>query len=254
MENRRIEKIATSGQQHIRAKVYAGIEYKIKIYSYEGCSTTDTYQFRIKNYTETQEARIYTTYDYENDGVINFQQHAPIIMNHTSAMGFNDIHRYNYTSTQVYNQLDDMNLAVITAHGNKGWVKLGNETTLVANSNPNGVSTWKGIGQYAASALSDMKLICFESCYSGKTSDYDGNLVDSSREKGAFCALGWKDTINHDDVLLWNDAFFEYLSFGYTVAEAIDEADAALYGQADYYDRITNHYYGTSWINSLTLA
>ena len=244
---------AAGGQQLIKAKVYAGVTYTIQITEWNGYSSS-SYLFRVKNYTETQQARIYTVYDYQGSGSINFRENASVILPYTSSMGFSDTERYNYTSTQLYNELDDINLAVITTHGEPGRIVLGEESCLVANNITYSYPDYKGLGQYPAQALSNVKLLCFENCKSGKTGETHGNFVDSARNLGVTCCIGWKESFYHDDIIAWNDVFFGDLSYGYNIGEAMEDANLMIYDQALEYYSISSQYYGSSSMHSLVLA
>lgn len=248
--------ITPGGAQLIRAKVYAGVTYTIRIAEWNGYSPTQQYLFRAKIYTTQQEARIYTVYDYKNE-TINFRENVPKILPYMRSMGFHSGERYNYTAVNFFNELDDINMAVITTHGQPGKFAMGNDSRFVANDYTYGYSDYSGLGLYPDLALIDLRLICYESCQSGSIEPdayYYGNLIDESLNLGAHCALGWKQSFYHGDILKWNDFFFGNLNYGQCIGEAIENARLSLVDNSIEYSSITSIYYGSSPVYSITLG
>ncbi len=241
------------GQQLINARVYAGVTYTIKIFEGSGCSDSP-YWFRTKNYTDTRQASVYTVYDYKGNGTINFRQNTTRIIPHARTMGFNADERYNRHTSVLFNELPTLDLAVITTHGDRGEATLGGPSRFVGNNTTYGSSDYKGLGLYPYDALNKVKLLCFESCKSGGNSEVLGHLVEGARDRGAMCCIGWTESFYHHDILLWNDTFFENLSYGYNVGEALEEANLYLYDQAIELSSIVSQNYADSNIYALTLA
>lgn len=236
--------------QLINARVYAGVTYKIKITSISGYSSTSTYTFRTKNYTATRQAKIYTFTDEVKN--INLSENYPNISSHLAYMDYNPIHRFGYTATSAFSDIPNSSLVAIYNHAEPGRIRFANATYLYGGSyiyDKNNAA----LGLYETEALSNVKLISFVGCHSGDMFYDWGNLVDTARYKGAHCSIGWTDSPYHDDVLRWNSKFYDTLSYGYTVAYAIEEARLHMAESSLEYSSITAIYTGTSSPDSLTL-
>lgn len=246
-----IAKSTISGdQQLVNARVYAGVTYMVKIKSEAGYSSSN-YCFRAKNYTATRNANVYTFTDI--NGAINFRENFTTLSPHLYSMNYISKHRFDYTAATAYSEIPDCSLVAITNHADAGRINF-YDSYLTANTIVYGNANNAGLGKYGYEALSNVKLLTFVGCNSGDTSSLYGNLVDSAINKGVMCSIGWTESFYHDDIILWHDVFYETLSYGYTVAYAISEANSYMQDHAIDYSSIAAQYYGTSPIHSLTLS
>lgn len=92
--------------------------------------------------------------------------------------------------------------------------------------------------------LSNMRLMVYAACKTGEytrgvgvDSNYGTNLLKSSVEAGADCAVGFIDSIDCSDANKWTIEFFKKLNEGYTIQNAIDSV------------KKTN----TTWNNSISI-
>ncbi len=242
--------IKGTSAQLINARVYAGVTYKIKIVSISGYSSSATYTFRAKNYTAIRQAKIYTFTDEIT--TINFSVNFPNISPHLTYMDYTPVDRFDYTATTAFNDIPNSSLVAIYNHAQAGKMYFHNNTFLYAGTTAYNTQN-AAIGQYSAEALSNIKLLSFVGCHSGNTDSSFGNLVDNAKNKGVFCCIGWTAKPKHGDVLRWNDKFYETLSYGYTVAYALQEARQHMAESALDYSSITSIYTGTSPIETLTI-
>lgn len=242
---------AGTSSQLINARVYAGVTYKIKITSLTGSSSTASYLFRAKNYTTTRKAKVYTFTDTSNRN-IPFIQNFSNISSYLTYMDYSHTHRFDYIAATAFAEIPDCSLVAIYNHAEAGRIAFANNTYMfgsrVVYNSQNGA-----LGQYEYNALSNVKLISFVGCHSGVPDPLWGNLVDGAIGKGAMCSIGWIDEPIHQDVLKWNQKFYEALSYGDTIAYAIEEAYMYLAEGALDFDAITSTYIGSSPTESLTL-
>ena len=111
------------------------------------------------------------------------------------------------------------------------------------------------ISNYEYSELGAVDLIMFTACCTGLTNSTYGNLVDKALSKGAFCAIGWKETINTAGANPWVEQFFKRASERGTALGALQAADNWLeLNGANYAPALRNRYIGTSNLNALNLA
>ena len=239
-----------TSSKRINARVYAGVTYTIKIVSGNSAYSSSNYLFRIKNYTDQRNARVFTFSD--TNGVINFNENATTILPYLYDMDYNAARFYNRYANVAFEEIPESDLVVITNHALPGEMKFYNSTLYADTTIYNQYNA--GLGNYDAGDLSRIKLMTFAGCNSGDTSSMYGNLVDSAKNKGVYCCIGWTESFYHDDIINWHNAFYESLYYGNTVSIAIADANLALLGNALEYSSISAQYYGTSPLSSLTLS
>ena len=84
------------------------------------------------------------------------------------------------------------------------------------------------ISNYYDGELSNVSLVIYGGCNTGKYGTY-GNLVQSTKAKGAKCVVGWNGTIYDGATNLWLRQFYFGCEDGLCVEEAMQCADEWAY-------------------------
>ena len=74
-------------------------------------------------------------------------------------------------------------------------------------------------------AFDYLKIVLFGACETGLGGDNATNLVNTMYDKGADVVIGFKVEVWNFEIMAWTEAFFESLSNGDTVGEAMLIAD-----------------------------
>ncbi len=244
----------SNNDELITAYVYAGVTYTIKIKTKSGYSTSASYLFRGKLYTTQRVGKVFTFNALTGYGGFDSRDNADSILPHLWEMGYDAGEFLNNYAATAYNAFPQSDLAVIASHGEAGRVMFKENSYLRANTYIYGDEHNAGLGRYESGDLAKLKLLIFASCHSGETDSELGNLVDTAVNKGVMCCIGWQAAIDHLDIVPWHDKFYEYLYYGYNVAEAISETNAWMEDNAAYYDDISAIYTGSSNLTALTIG
>ncbi len=165
------------------------------------------------------------------------------VLRHLWNMGYDAGEYLNNGAADVYSVMSKAKILAIASHGNSGIVQLGTDSKtslLYANKNVSGSD--RSISNLSSNSLSGERLVMFLTCYSGVTSSAYGNLVTTTKNKGAQCVVGWKDTLENDSANDWIRLFFE---------KADKEHDVVweCFNHADYWVR---DIHGSTYANYLT--
>lgn len=206
----------------IRIRVKANTTYYVKVMSSMG-SSSNYYLFRIKRYA-LKSVDIFTSDSSPNDfrsGAINS---LPILW----GMGYDAGEYLNNTAAVALGVMHNLEIFVNNGHGWDGWATFYHADG--SYSNLYGMSNNLGTGDASMSALeygalTGVSLVIYTGCRSGVTSEVYGNLIQMTREKGAWCAIGWRESINTVATNAWLVKFFEYCSHGCTIETAMANAD-----------------------------
>lgn len=212
---------SSNSSELCKVHVRAGEAYYIKIYSASGYSSTDTYKFRFKRY-DLNGARIFTC-SYINNGhnESGANDWNPVV----SGMGFSSSVLLGKNAAYVYSYMPDYSIVMFNTHGTPGEVRLHSSANLYTSLFADDTSVIlpdRAIGSYpSSSSLSNNVLVIYDTCESGCTDSVRGNLVNKTISKGAFCCIGWNQSIPTDDANLWVKKFLTYCANGKNVSDAI---------------------------------
>ena len=126
-------------------------------------------------------------------------------------MGYNAGEYENNDAASIYNTLPKTDIVTIVNHADAGIMQINpssGKQYLFAKATAALSSSDRALSNYASEALSDTKLIIFAGCKSGLTSSVLGNLVDMAVDKGAFCCIGFEETIFDTDLYGWLEQFY----------------------------------------------
>lgn len=135
---------------------------------------------------------------------------SPTVLRHLWNMGYDAGEYLNNGAPAAYSVYPYSQIFVISSHGNAGRVKLGSENNvsrIFANCSVSGNN--RSLSNLGSNSLANLRLVMYSTCYSGKTSNTEGNLVTMTRSKGAQCVVGWNDTLFSGSSDEWIRLFFE---------------------------------------------
>ena len=142
----------------------------------------------------------------------------PTVISAMQRRGFNSsqIHEYISASTLLATMVSSK-ITVTNSHGLQNSIELNdtNFTSSIVNNLPTG-------------ALSNVKLVLYVACETGKGGSGANNLVNTTASKGAQIVIGFKDEIYCGECDEWTKAFFTALGNGETVGNAIEKAHRAV--------------------------
>lgn len=133
------------------------------------------------------------------------------VLRHLWNMGYNAGEYLNNGAPSVISTFPSARIIVIASHGESGKAQLGSENNiswLYGNANTSGND--RSLSNLSTGSLSNMRIVLHMTCYSGKTSLSNGNLVVETRIKGAKCVVGWNDVLENDSANDWTRLFFEH--------------------------------------------
>ncbi len=239
--------------EQIKANVKAGVTYYIRVYTVSGTSSSQ-YLLRAKRY-DYRTVRIFTSTSSSpgNDNTPTADYSLPYLW----SVGFDAGEYLHNNASVVYSSIPSSDITVLRGHGYEyGGIYFlydsnGNQSSLYANNSSSTVA----LSNYTSSQLSQVKLIMFVACSTGITNSTYGNLVDVARNKGAFAAVGWKETIYTTSTNEWVGKFFQYSSNGINAENAMNRADLYIeQNRPGYADCLANRYVGTSRMEALNLG
>jgi len=210
-------------REYIRCHVYPGIDYRIKISSYEGYSTTDSYLFRAKVYN-LQDAKIFTTTQGGIDTRPDSADCLPIIWN----MGFEGDGYLNNSANAAFVTMPLSDIFVTSNHGAAGLLTFNNSYIYASYSSPSSADRVISSGYYSGE-LSNVDLVIYSNCESASSANATyGNLVTQTLNKGAFLCIGWKGTIHVSATNYWLESFFSKMATGANAMVAMQYADQCI--------------------------
>ncbi len=221
--------------EKMRIHVKAGTTYYIKITSASGSSTTAKYLFRAKRY-DLKEARIFASDVTTTEGTDRFTDVVANTLPRITNMGYTARHYENYTAVSAYSLLPTSEIFYCDSHGGKGYILFydANDTVSYLYANNTALlPQHRSLSTLYDGELTNVSLVMYSSCHSGDE-QYYGNLVEMTANKGAWCAVGWRQTIPMTPSHRWTQWFFGACSTGLNVYDAMENADETLYDT--YYD------------------
>ena len=242
----------TNTHELLRCHVYANQNYRVKIVTSSNASTS-YYTFRTKKYT-MKDARMFTV-NISND--INTRPSAQNSYSYIWKMGFSGTEYTNNSVVSACNVFSNSDIFVTNTHGAAGVVFFDtsdtNRTTLYAD-----YLTYdnRSIADYFAnSALSEVDLVIYSGCNTGATSSTYGNLVSATMAAGAYCCIGWKETIITGCSNNWLPEFFRVAATGVPLDAAMLAADEVIRVKyPGFLSNVKNRYYCGSPYNRLVLG
>ncbi len=237
----------------IRARVYQGKTYYVKIARYSGISTAN-YLFRSKRY-DLKEAKLFT-FQYTSNGIhgaYNTHGDGTYLQPKFWSMGYLCTEYLNNTATSGYNALKSAGIYYIHHHGMESCIEYYNETGIVGNYSGGDTSTL-GLNTLPANSLDSLDLMLVVSCYVGEESTMFGEFVPTLLSKGAKNCITWKDKILTVDGTNWAKAFFAKIEAGRTVHEAIEYATNIMQTTAQDLRIVNSIYYGNSKTTATVLV
>ncbi|MBQ8893675.1 MAG: hypothetical protein IJ043_04625 [Clostridia bacterium] len=248
---RSIDSNETRNSELITAYVNAGETYKIRINSTAGSSTSQ-YLFRTKITTSQRQGKVFTQTSVQPNN-LNTRYNATIILPELWEMGYDAGEYVDHYASSAYIQMPDCDLVVITSHGDEGRIYFYDDSFMTGGTATYGIPYCACLPNYATGALTRVKLLLFSGCNTGDSSSIHGNLVDVALSKDVMCCIGWTESFWDADIYYWHTKFFEKLSEGLTVGDAISETNAWIAAYATELSTITAQYYGSSALHALTL-
>jgi hypothetical protein len=148
-----------------------------------------------------------------------------------STLGYTCTNFINSGAGSAYYGMDSNRCFFFSGHGDIGRVTFwnggspDNKTFLCGKTSSleNGYA-----GQYfinKISSLNKLMLVVYAACHSAEMSNLYGNLLDETYKKGATCVIGWTGTVDSAKHSYWLDKFTNYLSLGYNILSAVQQAD-----------------------------
>lgn len=250
-----------NADEWVKCHVIPDVVYYIRVSRASGYSSAQ-YKLRMKNYVYYNGARIFTTYyDYEDDGGNPHTydtRDADLCSTYIRNMGLTaTTGLVNISASAKYQSMPSAHVNVYASHGYCGCMfttsSLSSAVSHKAHySFPDGSYAMEN---YSFNQLSGVYLNIFGTCYSGGTDPDYGNLVDITLSKGGLNAVGWTQAINTVDTNTWINKFFNYLSDGLSVGNALN-ATTAYFDDVDGFDRVLIDcvYTGNSPLYNLVLG
>lgn len=237
----------TGNDELIRAKVYAGCVYYVRISSKSGTSSS-YYHFRAKRY-DCGNADVYTL--TKSDGY-DTRPTAAAIGGYIRDMGYTYSSKVNAYASTAYSRLPNLDIFVAHDHGGPGIMEF-YDSDLYAQYPFTPPGNSRMLGAYGFESLNGLDLMVFCGCKTGVTGSTYGNLVDTALNVGVFCCIGWKEDNRTTDATMWLDQFFYSLNCGLNVKEAVNITNAWAKDHAKE-QTIMEQYSGNRDLGSLVLG
>lgn len=261
-------KKTTGTYEFMQCRVEANIDYYVKLETKRSTSSTQSYQLRFKIY-DIGNANTFTYDPIESRSTgTEFggtRQINTIVAPKLMTMGYTVYGNPNRMVDVAYEQFPSSSFFLIANHANPGYITLHNTSghkSFLAGTQSSARTISPGdeltvlpgtvmkVSDYSSGALSQAKVVLYMGCYSGVTSQYYGNLVDITLQKGAAVCIGWNDLIGSIDLEAWTRKFMEYCADGECISNAIDKTEYYI-AHSEYYASVSDIYCGTSNITGI---
>ncbi len=225
--------------------------YLIKIYTNSGSSSSNSYLFRAKNYSDRVSYLSTIDYTPSSSTTTPLSNYCKTHINNLGFSTVNDV--YNQTASQTLTQLKNSDIHVVfgESYGN-GIIRMKQVSGInsylagVRHAALNNQSC--AISDLNSGDLSETDLIIFAADKTGATSSAYGNLVDQAIAKGCYCAVGWLGENDQLSLLIWLNGFFEFAQ-SYHISYAMTKIDSEIISRgvsADNKTLLMNRYYNSS--------
>ncbi|MBQ8892941.1 MAG: hypothetical protein IJ043_00850 [Clostridia bacterium] len=235
-------------QELIRAKVYAGLTYYIKIQAFDGYDASSSYWFRAKRYDQNA-AKVFTY----NTTSINSRATAAATCSLFSTMGYTAgefLNNHAKAACTVIPQCD-----ILIAHHLRDKGRMAFQDSYLYAYERTGIGSLdRCIESLGFEAMDGLELLVFGGDYTGLTDSTYGNLIDMAIVQGAKCCIGWTTDVNPGDVTIWLESFVNNLVSGITAEEALESANLAMDSRASNPNAIKAIYTGNSVSASIVLG
>ena len=216
--------VQTSGTQEImRCRLTANSTYYVKVVTAGGYSAGSQYKLRFKN-NPIGYTRLFA-YTYNIDTTPTASSAISCLWQ----MGYDGQYYTDNLPIPVYNTIPSSRIVMIDNHGGPGRIRCNNSlnpNALICGQNNSTIDyNDRYISSYADGELSEVRLIIFSGCETGKSDSTYGSLIEQSLLKGASCAVGWNRELSIYYSAEWNKEFFRQCKLNKNVANAMTGAD-----------------------------
>lgn len=174
------------------------------------------------NYRDEWVLHLQKDYSLMFIGYSEGDEQMPIILNSIENVLINTANLSGYGETsmtmlELAEHLASSNIYACITHGSQTSIKVSDGSFTVDNVN-----------DFSANALDNLTFVYLGACKTGCGGDGANNLVNALSSKGVDTVLGFKVDVYVDETYIWTEAFMKSIGRGNTIAQAMDDADAAL--------------------------